>query len=112
VHILSTNQLIEQFISDNLPNIDVDDITTEFEGFWNAERQKALERISKEEGLATEKMQSIIEQYLFTEREPLRDDVISLLDTPPTILQRKKIADRIIDKMKDFVKTFLDGMGM
>jgi type I restriction enzyme R subunit len=90
----------------------VDDITAEFEGFWNAERQKALERISKEEGLATEKMQSIIEQYLFTEREPLRDDVISLLDNPPTILQRKKIADRIIDKMKDFVRTFLDGMGM
>ena len=108
----SKKQLIEQFIAENLPTIDVDDITTEFEGFWNAERQKALERISKEEGLATEKMQGIIEQYLFTEREPLRDDVISLLDTPPTILQRKKIADRIIDKMKDFVRTFLDGMGM
>lgn len=108
----SKKLLIEKFIAENLPYIDADDISTEFESYWDAERLKALERMSKEEGVAIERMQAIIENYLFTEREPLRDEVIELLDTKPTILHRKKVADRIIDKMKDFVRTFLDGMGM
>ncbi len=111
-HLRSKRELIEKFIQANLPAIeDTDDIPQEFEKFWNAEQQKAFNQLVKDEKLSAEKTQSLIEDYLYAEREPLRDEILELLEgDKPTVLERKKTGDRILKKILDFVDTFINGI--
>ena len=50
--------------------------------------------------------------FQVTHQKPLRDEVLDLIDgKQPTVLERKKVGDRIIDKIMRFVDTFMNGMG-
>ncbi len=108
----SKRELIEKFIEDNLPAIDDSEaIPQEFEKFWSAEQHKAFEVFVKEENLSSEKTQKLIENYLYAEREPLRDELLDLIEgTKPNVLKRKSIGDRILNKVINFVETFINGM--
>ena len=111
-HLRSKKELIEKFILENLPHIDdSDNIPDEFEKFWNEEQVKAFENLVKEEKLSPDKTHMLIENYLFAEREPLRDEVLNLIEgEPPSVLQRKKIGDQILSKILGFVDTFINGV--
>lgn len=111
-HLRSKRELIEKFIKENLPPIeDSDDIPQEFEKFWNAEQQKAFEQLVKDENLSADKTQSLIEDYLYAEREPLRDEILALMEgDKPLVLERKKVGDRILKKILNFVDTFINGI--
>jgi type I restriction enzyme, R subunit len=108
----SKKELIEKFISENLPEIeDEDEIPQEFDKFWNAEQQKAFKQLVKDENLSEEKTQKLIENYLFAEREPLRDEILDLIEgKKPSVLQRKKLGDRILKQILGFVETFINGI--
>lgn len=108
----SKRELIEKFIQDNLPEIEnSEDIPQEFENFWTQEQQKAFENFVKEENLSSEKTQKLIENYLYAEREPLRDELLGLIEgEKPSVLKRKSIGDRILYKVVNFVETFLNGV--
>ncbi|ARV06149.1 deoxyribonuclease HsdR [Polaribacter sp. SA4-10] len=108
----SKRVLIEKFIEDNLPEIeDSETIPQEFEKFWSEEQQKAFEVFVKEENLSSEKTQKLIEDYLYAEREPLRGELLDLIEgTKPNVLIRKLIGDRILNKVVNFVETFINGM--
>lgn len=110
----SKRELIEKFILENLPIIsDPDNITPAFEQFWNEEQQKEFYKIVQEENLSAEKTEKLIEDYLFAEREPLRDEVLELIEgEKPSLLQRKKLGDRILKRIVDFVETFINGMNL
>jgi len=112
VHLRSKRELIEKFILKNLPDIkDVDDIPEVFEKFWNEEQIAAFKKMCEEENLSNDKVEKIIEGYLFSERKPMRDDVLELIEgEPPKLLERKKIGERILDKIMKFVETFINGM--
>ena len=91
--------------------MDSDDIPEAFEKFWNEEQIIAFKKICEEENLSTDKVEKMIESYLFAEREPLRDEVLALIEgNQPTILERKKVGDRILSKIMRFVETFINGM--
>lgn len=108
----SKRELIERFIKENLPAFDETmDIPDEFEKFWNAEQQKAFIKLVKEENLSLERTEKIVENYLFAERVPLREELLDLIEgDKPTILERKKVGERILSKIMDFVETFINGM--
>ena len=108
----SKRELIEKFIKENLPEIaDTDEVTQEFEKFWNREQQNAFEKIVAEENLSSDRTEKLIEDYLFAERPPLRDEVLELIQgEKPSLLQRKKSGDRILNRIMDFVETFINGM--
>ena len=110
----SKRELIEKFILENLPQIkDLDEILPAFEKFWNQEQQSELSKIVLEENLSSEKTEKLIEDYLFAEREPLRDEVLELIEgEKPSLLQRKKLGDRILRRIIDFVDTFINGMNL
>lgn len=109
----SKRELIEKFINEHLPYIDdPDDIPQEFESFWTEERRNTLERISEEEGLDQEKLEKVIGDYLFTEKEPLRDELISMLNERPSLKERSTKAERLTTMIKDFVDTFISGLGI
>lgn len=109
----SKRELIEKFIQENLPAIeDVDDIPDEFERFWSAEQLEAFGRLCSEENLSNEKVEKVISEYLFSQREPLRDEILNLIDgDKPTLLERKKVSERILNKIKGFFDTFISGFG-
>lgn len=112
VQLRSKKELIEKFINENLPFIDdTDDIGDAFEAFLDEEKQKALAQLCTEEKLSPEKLNEVIGDYLFTERTPLPDEIVSMLELKPKILERKSVVERITSKIIDFVKTFIDGMG-
>lgn len=108
----SKRELIERFIKENLPIIeDSETIPQEFDKFWSEEQVKAFNKIVTEENLSPERTEQLIENYLFSEQEPLRDEVLDLIEgVKPTILERKKTGDRILDKIVTFVKTFVNGI--
>jgi type I restriction enzyme R subunit len=109
----SKRELIEKFINEHLPHIDEpDDIPQEFETFWNKERISSIEKISEEEGVDKEKLEKVIGDYLFTEKDPLRDDLISMLNERPSLKERSSKAERLSNLVRDFVDTFASGLGL
>src|SRR5690606_1144479 len=105
-------ELIDKFIQENLPLIeDTDTIPDEFEKFWSEEQLKAFKLLVNEENLSEEKTEKLLENYLFAEREPLRDEILELIEgEKPSILQRKNTGERILNKIINFVDTFVNGM--
>jgi type I restriction enzyme R subunit len=112
IQLRSKKELIERFIRENMPVIlDTDDIPQEFEKFWDLEQEKAFVRLVSDEKLSKERTQALIENYLYSENEPMRDDILELLEEEkPTLLQRKKTGDRILSKIIEFVETFINGV--
>ena len=107
----SKRELIEKFINENLPYIsDSDDVPDEFESYWNEERKEALKNLSEEESLDNEKLQEVIGKFLFTEKKPLRDDIIGLLKERPALKERANVAERVTNKILGFVDTFISGI--
>jgi len=108
----SKRELIEKFIKENLPIIvETDEVAPAFDKFWIEEQQKAFNKLVKEEKLSAEKTEKLIEDYLFAERPPLRDEVLELIeDEKPGLLQRKAIGERILKRLMDFIETFINGM--
>lgn len=112
IHLRSKRELIEKFIEENLPTVsNADEVEAEFEGFWQAEQRKAFTALAEQEGLDPTRLESALNDYLFTERMPRRDDVVALLNQKPKLLQRKTVADRVVERIADFVETFFSGMG-
>lgn len=91
VELRSKRELIERFIQENLPVIaDTDEVVPEFDKYWNEEQQKVFQKLVTGENLSTTKTEKLIEDYLFAEREPLRDEVLELIEgEKPSLLQRK-----------------------
>ena len=60
--------------------------------------------------LSEVKTQKLIENYLYAEREPLRDEVLDLIGgVKPFVLVRKCLGNKILKQIIDFVDTFIDG---
>ncbi len=108
----SKKELIERFIEENLPLVrDSDLVADEFDAYWTKEKKKAVIQLSEDENLDYKKLIDVISNYLFTEKAPLRDDVIGLLNKRPSLKERASISERITTKITDFIDTFINGMG-
>ncbi|SOD81061.1 type I restriction endonuclease subunit R [Spirosoma fluviale] len=109
VQLRSKRELIEKFIAENLPGIaSADDVPQSFDEFIEVEKDKALNKLSDEEKLSKEGLQKLISDYLFTERAPLNDEIVSILAEKPKLLARKSITERIKEKILDFVETYFN----
>ena len=111
VELRSKRELIEKFIEENLPHIeDVDDIADEFEKYWQEQKVLALDKLCEEEHLDNKQFNNLIDSYIFSGQEPLKDDVFRCLENRPSVLEAGEIAERIIEKMKEFVAVFIEGV--
>lgn len=107
----SKRELIEKFILENLPNIkDADSIPDEFEKYWSDQKVLALHKMCEEENLDKEQFKALIDAYIYSGQEPIRDDIYKCLGNRPSILQARVIGDRILEKMKEYVEVFVEGM--
>ncbi len=111
IELRSKRELIEKFIIENLPLIDnADNIADEFEKYWQEQKILALEKLCNEEQLDKDQFKALIEAYIFSGQDPLRDDVFKCLGDRPSILQARLIGERVIHKMKEYVDVFERGM--
>lgn len=105
----SKRDLIERFINEYMPKVKrTDDLPEEFNKFWNEERALALKSICEEEGVLSDKLKEMVEDYLFTGRKPIHSEIINSLETKPKLLERKPIVQRITEKIASFIQTFED----
>ena len=108
----SKKELIEKFIQSTLPKLDESiDINEEFNTFWTREQQIAFNTLCEVENLESTEVEKIIQQHLFDQKVPLRDDIVSSLKIKPKLLERKTIAERVTDKIMNFIETFMNGLG-
>jgi type I restriction enzyme, R subunit len=108
----SKKDLIEKFIDEHLPKVkDSTELSDAFEDFWTAEKEQAFKNLQDNENLDGEQLKTIITNYIYTERKPLRNDIINMLNEKPKILERKQVFERVLTKIVDFVDVFFDGIG-
>lgn len=109
----SKKALIERFIMENMPHIaDGNEVGEEFGKYWRKEQEKAFNELVADENLDSKKLEELIERYLYEERPPLRSDILEARNEgQPSIRERKTIAERIKNKMLNFVETFINNMG-
>jgi len=108
----SKKKLIERFIEENLPLVgESENIEDAFDKFWTIEKKKAFQQLSKDENLNFESLVSTVSNYLFTQKEPRTDEVISLMNERPSLKERASSSKRVISKILEFVHTFIEGMG-
>ncbi|MCF8277918.1 MAG: type I restriction endonuclease subunit R [Flavobacteriales bacterium] len=111
VELRSKRDLIEKFIDEMLPHIsDLDSIEDEFKKYWEDQKVLALNDICQEENLDRQQFSNLIETYIFSGQEPLKEQVFACLEQRPSILQARSIGERIIERMKEFVEVFVKGM--
>lgn len=110
IQLRSKKELIEKFIQKNLPLIEnPDDVIEAFEDFVEQERKEAIKEISKEEALDQDKLEHVIGEYLFTDKQPLREDIVGLMIQKPSLKERSTKIERVTHKIYDFVNTFISG---
>jgi type I restriction enzyme R subunit len=111
IQLRSKRELIEKFIEEHLPKIhDADKIQDEFEKYWQDQKVHALNKLCQEENLDKAQFNALMESYIYSGQDPVRDDIFKCLGDRPSILKAREIGERIIHKMKEFVEIFVRGM--
>ena len=54
--------------------------------------------------------EKVVVKMVYTNEEPLREDIVATMEKDPSVLQRKKVMPRLTEKVKTFVSTFYGGM--
>ena len=104
----SKRELIERFIIENLPLIQSENIEEDYNSFMDAEKLKAFNKFVEEEKLNPDKLKKLIEDYIFTQRTPTKQEVVDVMENQPSIMQRSSIGDVILSKFMNFVNTFFN----
>jgi type I restriction enzyme R subunit len=107
----SKRELIERFINQHLPHTeDPGDIPDEFANFIGKEKLIAIKELSEQEDLNPDKLEKVIGNYLFTEKMPLRDEIVAIMNQRPSLKERKTKSERVTSKILKFVETFINGI--
>ena len=108
----SKQELIKKFMEKNLPAItDTNEIQNEFDNYWVLEQKKAFATIINEESPSAHKTEKLIEEYLFSKRQPLTEEILGLRTKGrPSVLVAKELGDSILQRINDFVETFIHGI--
>ena len=108
----SKRDLIEKFIQQNMPLImPSEDIGEAFKTYWDEEKEATLSAICAEEGLDRARFDRLVDHFNFSGQNPLRDDIVAALNVQPKILDRRKIVNRILERLIGFIRTFEDDFG-
>jgi type I restriction enzyme, R subunit len=111
IQLRSKRELIEHFIEEHLPHIDnLDAIQDEFEKYWNEQKILALGKICEEEELDRGQFQALMDTYIYTDQEPIREEVFRCLAHRPSVLKAREIGERIVARMRKFVEVFVVGV--
>lgn len=107
----SKKELIEKFITEDLDEVQApEEVGEAFDAYWDREKQKMVSKICTDEDIAKDRFQALVDRHVFSNQEPLRDDVLGMLNQQPKILQRENAFMHLSQQVKGFVNTFYGGM--
>ena len=112
IQLRSKRALIEAFIEENLPKLKPNEnVIQAFENYWTDNKKEAFMKLCAEENLSPQELEKILNHYTFANRLPRDQEIVDTLNFKPKILERKPIIERVADKIKSFIDTFVEGMG-
>ena len=107
----SKREMIKRFIEKHMPVIpDGGDVREAFYQYLSEQKERAIESLCSDEGLDMSRLESVIDDYLYTEKKPLMKDVIDTMNKRPRLRERRSASERIVNRITSFVETFVDGV--
>lgn len=91
---------------------DSDEVLDRFADFILAKRKAAMKRLTDEENLDTKKFDHLLSEYLYTQKLPIKEEVLGALNVRPKLLQQPIKAEEITNKLKEYVNVYIDGFSM
>lgn len=67
--------------------------------FWTVEKEAVLTTFTETENLINDKVKKVVEDYLFTDKKPLPNDVARTLITKPNLKNRKTVVSELTAKI-------------
>lgn len=67
--------------------------------FWSKRKHESIQRFAQKNNLNSEGLEELIENYLFTEKDPLRDEVVAIMKTKPKLQERQEVVRELISKI-------------
>jgi type I restriction enzyme R subunit len=64
-----------------------------------------------EEKIVPEQLEKLINNYMFANKFPRNQEIKKALAFEPKILESKGILERVAEKLRDFIVTYVEGMG-
>ena len=112
IELRNKRELIEKFIAREMPNVEsAAELPDSFEDYWEQERASAFDVLCKEEQLDADKLKKVIDRYVYTGKKPLPDpDIIQLITRPLKLAERGPTRKRVLEKVVDYVETFIHGI--
>lgn len=55
-------------------------------------------------------LDKVLANYHFTEKTPMRDNIIGIMEKRPALRERRSVGDSVIEKIKTFVETIIEGV--
>lgn len=104
----SKRELVEKFIIENLPLINQESIEEEYNIFMDNEKLKAFNDLVEVEHLNSSKLKKLVEDYLFSQRMPSKQEVVEIMNIQPSVLTRSAVGETLLNKFINFVDTFFD----
>ena len=113
IQLRSKRELIEKFVHEYMPNLAPEQNLEEtFGGFWQHQKRQAIHALCEQERIEKSAFYGLIDEFIFTGKPPLRDQVFTLLDYKPKLLERKKVYERIMGKFNDIIETYEENTGL
>ena len=71
----------------------------------------AFDRLVKEEQLNADKLQKVIDKFVYTGKPPLPDpDIVELIERPMKLAERAPTRKRVRELVISYVETFIRGV--
>ena len=111
VQLRSKRELIERFVSEHMAeSVQSRNLRDTFKEYWDNETQIAIQELANSEDLKEKGLRDLIDEYLFTGRIPLTQEIIDIMKVNPRLTERKPNAKRVAEKIQEFVDIFFDGV--
>src|SRR5690554_2016633 len=67
--------------------------------FWNEKKHESIQHFAQENNLNNKGIKELIENYLFTEKDPLRDEVVAIMNEKPKLHERQGVTQELKRKI-------------
>lgn len=82
----------------------IEKLVTDFDEktFWTDAKNQALQEFAEAENLKNEELKEVVNEYLFSEKPPLRDDVVKSMIERPKLSEFKSVIPNLTEKIMAF----------
>jgi len=77
-----------------------------FAEYWDSKKEAAISRSSVAEGILTEVLRRVIDEYLYDGQTPTKEYLIGELEEQPGILSRVAVGERLLEAVLQVVEIF------